>query len=58
MSVLESLEPTITQRLKKRYGNFIGGKFRPPLSGEYFENVTPNFRRGIFRGSALKCDGH
>jgi len=41
MSVLESVEPAVTQRLKRRYGNFIGGEFRPPLSGQYFENITP-----------------
>ncbi|GAA4715043.1 aldehyde dehydrogenase [Brevibacillus fulvus] len=26
---------------KKRYENFIGGKWVPPVNGEYFENVTP-----------------
>ena len=26
---------------KQRYANFIGGKWVPPVSGEYFENVTP-----------------
>jgi aldehyde dehydrogenase len=26
---------------KKRYGNFIGGKWVPPVKGEYFENITP-----------------
>lgn len=26
---------------KQRYGNFIGGKWVPPVSGEYFENITP-----------------
>jgi aldehyde dehydrogenase len=26
---------------KKRYENFIGGKWVPPVKGEYFENVTP-----------------
>ena len=41
MSVLESVEPAVTQRLKRRYGNFIGGEFRPPLSGQFFENITP-----------------
>ncbi|MEL6108681.1 MAG: aldehyde dehydrogenase [Planctomycetota bacterium] len=25
----------------KRYDNFIGGEFRAPLSGEYFDNVSP-----------------
>src|SRR5438309_1423437 len=27
--------------LKKRYDNFIGGEWMAPLSGQYFENVTP-----------------
>ncbi|MDE2478155.1 MAG: aldehyde dehydrogenase family protein, partial [Betaproteobacteria bacterium] len=26
---------------KRRYGNFIGGKWVEPASGQYFENVTP-----------------
>ena len=26
---------------KSRYGNFIGGEWVPPASGEYFENPTP-----------------
>ncbi len=25
----------------KRYGNYIGGEFIPPVKGEYFDNVTP-----------------
>ena len=27
--------------LKKRYDNYIGGKWSPPVSGEYFDNITP-----------------
>jgi aldehyde dehydrogenase len=26
---------------KKRYANFIGGKWTPPVKGQYFENITP-----------------
>ena len=26
---------------KQRYDNFIGGKFVPPVKGEYFANITP-----------------
>jgi aldehyde dehydrogenase len=26
---------------RKRYGNYIGGEWVEPLSGQYFENVTP-----------------
>ncbi len=28
-------------QLKKRYDNYIGGRWTPPASGQYFENVTP-----------------
>ncbi|MDP9038474.1 MAG: aldehyde dehydrogenase family protein [Acidobacteriota bacterium] len=28
-------------KLKKRYDNFIGGRWVPPATGQYFENVTP-----------------
>ena len=27
--------------LKKRYDNYIGGQWTPPLDGQYFENITP-----------------
>ncbi len=27
--------------IKPRYGNYIGGKFVPPVGGEYFMNTTP-----------------
>src|ERR1700755_1952287 len=27
--------------IRKRYDNFIGGEWAAPLSGQYFENVTP-----------------
>ena len=27
--------------IKPRYGNYIGGKFVPPVNGEYFTNTTP-----------------
>ncbi|GGG98781.1 aldehyde dehydrogenase family protein [Silvibacterium dinghuense] len=26
---------------QKRYGNYIGGEWVPPVSGQYFENITP-----------------
>lgn len=26
---------------KKRYENFIGGEWVPPIDGEYFENISP-----------------
>ncbi|MBS2970970.1 aldehyde dehydrogenase family protein [Metabacillus sp. KIGAM252] len=28
-------------QFKDRYDNFIGGKWTPPVKGEYFENITP-----------------
>lgn len=28
-------------RFKDQYDNFIGGKWTPPASGEYFENISP-----------------
>ncbi len=28
-------------QLKKRYENFIGGQWIPPIKGDYFENITP-----------------
>lgn len=31
----------MTSPFKARYDNYIGGKFVPPASGEYFLNVTP-----------------
>ena len=27
--------------IKKRYDNYIGGKWTPPVAGEYFDNITP-----------------
>ena len=28
-------------RFKTRYGNYIGGEWKEPVNGKYFENVTP-----------------
>ena len=28
-------------KFKSRYGNFIGGEWKEPVKGKYFENVTP-----------------
>ncbi|SDL17318.1 Aldehyde dehydrogenase family protein [Aliiruegeria lutimaris] len=30
-----------TSPFKARYDNFIGGRFVPPMSGQYFDNATP-----------------
>ncbi len=39
------IEPSTHGRVhvnfKKRYANYIGGKWVPPIKGGYFENVTP-----------------
>ena len=26
---------------EKRYGNYIGGEFVPPVKGQYFDNISP-----------------
>jgi aldehyde dehydrogenase len=31
----------VTNPFKRRYDNFIGGEFVPPVGGEYFANVSP-----------------
>ncbi|GAA4834370.1 aldehyde dehydrogenase family protein [Algivirga pacifica] len=38
-----ALEKNLVKRpeFKEKYGNFIGGKFIPPVKGEYFENRSP-----------------
>ena len=40
-----TIEPSTHGRVhvnfKKRYANYIGGKWLPPNKGEYFENITP-----------------
>ena len=28
-------------KYKENYGNFIGGKFVEPVSGKYFDNISP-----------------
>src|SRR5690348_623605 len=28
-------------KIQKQYGNYIGGKWTAPVSGSYFDNVTP-----------------
>ncbi|QHN50523.1 aldehyde dehydrogenase family protein [Geobacillus stearothermophilus] len=34
-------QPGALVTFKKRYENFIGGKWVPPVDGEYFENISP-----------------
>src|SRR4051794_41935302 len=43
-TAMDMLEPGrfgFAVNFKKRYGNYIGGQWVPPVKGEYFENVTP-----------------
>lgn len=43
LSITQVHLSTILERpqLKPKYDNFIGGKFVPPVKGEYFDNVSP-----------------
>ena len=41
MNLAELGKLGIKDPFKKRYENFIGGKWVPPVKGEYFENVSP-----------------
>ena len=34
-------QPGSIVELKERYGNFIGGKFIPPLKGRYMQDISP-----------------
>ncbi|QWT19858.1 aldehyde dehydrogenase family protein [Bacillus sp. NP157] len=41
MTRLEQQHLAVQVPFKQRYGNFIGGQWVAPKSGQYFENVTP-----------------
>jgi aldehyde dehydrogenase len=41
MDMLEPGRFGLAAIFKKRYGNYIGGQWVPPASGEYFANITP-----------------
>ncbi|HVH36836.1 MAG TPA: aldehyde dehydrogenase [Tahibacter sp.] len=44
MNAVTALKPYATDPsaiYKQRYANYIGGQWREPLSGEYFDNLTP-----------------
>lgn len=41
MPAAEKAEKYPWPKFKARYDNFIGGKFVPPASGEYFDNPSP-----------------
>ena len=45
--------------VESRYGNYIGGDWVPPVSGEYFENISPVTGKAfteIARGTAADID--
>lgn len=39
--ISNSVFPGTEIQFKARYENFIGGKFVPPVAGEYFDNISP-----------------
>ncbi len=41
MSIDPSSHGRVPLQLKKRYANYIGGQWMPPLEGRYFSNITP-----------------
>ncbi|MCR8547561.1 aldehyde dehydrogenase [Salipiger sp. P9] len=41
MNVMTETEGKYASPFKARYDNFIGGKFVAPVSGRYFDNITP-----------------
>ncbi len=41
MSIDPSSHGRVKLQLKKRYANYIGGKWMPPIEGRYFSNITP-----------------
>src|SRR5215469_364908 len=51
ISVTTRIEPSTHGRVhvnfKKRYANFIGGQWVPPIKGAYFENITPVTGHGL-----------
>jgi len=41
MRIEPSTHGRVHVNFKKRYANYIGGRWVPPIGGSYFENVTP-----------------
>ncbi len=41
MSIQPSTHGRVKIELKSRYDNYIGGKWVPPVNGQYFTNLTP-----------------
>ncbi len=42
-------------KYKEKYGNFIGGKFVEPVSGKYFDNISPV--NGTILSKIARSDG-
>lgn len=47
MNLADITKLGIKNPFKQRYDNFIGGKFVPPVKGEYFENISPVLGRAF-----------
>ena len=43
--VIETLNARVA--LRNRYDNYIGGKWVPPVDGQYFDNISPITGRTI-----------
>ncbi|MDY7546955.1 aldehyde dehydrogenase family protein [Glaciimonas sp. CA11.2] len=59
MNLADITKLGIKNPFKQRYDNFIGGKFVPPVKGEYFENISPVLGRAfceVARSSAEDVD--
>ncbi len=41
MNEMTDIAAMLQSPFRARYDNFIGGKFVPPVSGQYFDNITP-----------------
>jgi len=41
MNKPDPVSPAMQAPFKSRYGNFIGGQWREPLAGQYFDNISP-----------------
>lgn len=41
MTELQNAGIDISFPFKKRYDNYVGGQWRPPVNGNYFENISP-----------------
>ena len=42
---------------KERYGNFIGGEWKEPVNGEYFDNISRSMA-AVLPDSTFQCRRH